>query len=141
MAIVRDWDSPFNEDFQRRIENKAQPDGADPEVAAAAIIGTVIHGTLLPYDLIEAFTTELEDRSVGENDPRIKSLIIEGNDSCALGRDAVNYPDNPDHGERFSELIHDLVDAIDGLAPEGVYFGAHEGDGADFGYWPVEDED
>lgn len=105
------------------------------------LIGTVIHGTLLSYDLIEAFTTELEDRSVGENDPNIKLLIIDGNEVCARPRDAINYPDSPDEAEYLSQLIADLMDKIDELAPEGVYFGAIEGDGSDFGYWPIESED
>ena len=104
--------------------------------------GTIIHGTLLNYDLIEAFVTELEARSVGSNDAEVKSLIIEANEVCALGmrdgKDAVNYPADDAAADYYGWLITDLSDKLDELAPEGYYFGAHPGDGADFGYWPIE---
>ena len=34
--------------------------------------------------------------------------------------------------------ISDVLDALDECAPEGCYFGPHEGDGSDFGFWPIE---
>lgn len=32
-------------------------------------------------------------------------------------------------------LLDDIFTALDDIAPEGCYFGANEGDGADFGFW------
>ena len=35
------------------------------------------------------------------------------------------------------EEINSLMDDLEVLAPEGYYFGAHPGDGSDFGFWSV----
>lgn len=48
-------------------------------------------------------------------------------------------PLSEDMSERVQELITDLMNALDDMAPEGHYFGAHVGDAADFGYWPIFD--
>jgi hypothetical protein len=42
--------------------------------------------------------------------------------------------------EDSDELLTQLFDALNACAPEGHYFGAHSGDGSDFGFWPVDDE-
>ena len=34
------------------------------------------------------------------------------------------------------ELLNELCDALDQVAPEGTTFGHLEGDGSDFGFWP-----
>lgn len=36
-------------------------------------------------------------------------------------------------------LSEELWPAMDALAPDGYYFGASEGDGSDYGYWPCEE--
>lgn len=34
-------------------------------------------------------------------------------------------------------LLDSLFDTLDLYAPDGYYFGAHPGDGSDYGYWKV----
>ena len=43
--------------------------------------------------------------------------------------------------EEASWLISDLFDALGEVAPEGCGFGAHEGDGALFGFWEYDVEE
>ena len=81
--------------------------------------GTIIHGTMRPEDLIPAFRAELE---------RIDA-IAEG---------SIVPADDPESDDGQEELI-ELFDALDRYAPEGMYFGAHPGDGADYGFWPIEE--
>jgi hypothetical protein len=35
-----------------------------------------------------------------------------------------------------SNIVNDLTDALNDIAPVYVHFGANEGDGSDFGFWP-----
>ena len=86
-------------------------------------IGTLIHGTLNETDLLTAFATELSRVSdVGHEE---------------LRREAYREAGNPT--EHAHEVINDLMDALNEYAPAHTYFGAIEGDGSDFGFWPDND--
>lgn len=37
--------------------------------------------------------------------------------------------------EDASQIVSDMFDALEAVAPEGYYFGSTEGDGSDFGFW------
>ena len=97
---------------------------------------SIIHATMRTQDLIPAFLEELA-RAAPENYAQLLTgtfgaipayVMDEGEDSLWWSSDNAAY------------LLDDLFDALDQAAPEGCYFGAHPGDGSDYGYWEVEEE-
>ena len=112
-------------------DNNVIPLVAYPRVKAEA--GTVISGTLIPADLVKAFADELARLASMNPDtpcfgPACKLV--------AIARHWLEYRDDEAEGD---ELIGELGDMLDEFAPKGHSFGAHVGDGADFGFWPCED--
>ena len=79
-------------------------------------IGTISHGTMLPEHLIPAFMAELP----------------------AVHRLRIDYEQHGYHESEADDILEMLFDELEHIAPEGTYFGAHPGDGSDFGFWPVE---
>ncbi len=94
---------------------------------------SVSHGTLRPQDLLRAFAEELfsgEDW-VDVADYSLYDEAIAMADTIEQeGPEAVD-PDDVEY------VFDELYDKLNELAPEGHYFGANEGDGSDFDYWPV----
>lgn len=84
-------------------------------------VGSVSSGTLIVWDLVKAFAAELHRLDPSN---RLIGLYLEY-DSGARPRTKYN--------EQY--MWEDLFKALEGLAPSGMYFGAHEGDGSDFGFW------
>jgi hypothetical protein len=86
--------------------------------------GTVIHGTHKEEDLFFAFLKELQ-RVSDDQDPiltRPGELV-------------------PNENYLAMEIVVDLMDKLDEYSPKGMRFGAHEGDGSDFGWWPQETDE
>lgn len=77
--------------------------------------GTIIQATMRPEDLIPAFHAEL---------------------ARVIPTGARLDPPMPEWG--WIE-IETLIDDLNRYAPEGLYFGAHPGDGADWGWRSMED--
>lgn len=91
-----------------------------------ASIGSISHGTMRPIDLVDTFADELRSLDTEESH---KELIAE----C----DAWLESDGDDIDEETgSELVEKLFDALNEFAPSYCYFGASEGDGSDYGFWP-----
>jgi hypothetical protein len=108
-----------------------------------ASIGSISHGTLRTEDLLSAFISELEYQTLrnglyfsspenfGERD-KFANLIGEAQD--CLDDDGAILEDKEDEA---SELVNEtLPDALNSFAGPYCYFGTHDGDGSDFGYWP-----
>lgn len=99
--------------------------------------GTVSHGTLLEHDLIPAFLDTLKEI----NEKAWNSIVEEGHLMITiLTWKEHGWLSLTDEGrEQISYYVNEwLFPAMDDQAPEGYYFGAHPGDGSDFGYWPMQ---
>lgn len=87
------------------------------------LYGTVSHGTMRPEDLIPEFTWVLRQLDTKKEYTRLVS--------------SANYQYIWTGGD--DAMLESLFDALNELAPEGYYFGAHPGDGSDYGFWPIEE--
>ena len=109
------------------------------------ILGTVIHATLRNSDLLEAFKDALVDLNCHREDcpdKRAKNAVIQDaiDTLQQYSEDELNYPKDAELAEQISILINeDLMNALNDFAPPYCYFGAHPGDGSDFGFWRYED--
>ena len=107
--------------------------------------GSISTGTLKEEDLMKSFSEEIKKLILTR--PKI---LFEA--ECWLGGPQV-YADN-DFAEAFpndtieevhesiaGSILMDMVAYLNSIACEGLYFGTHPGDGADFGWWEVEEEE
>lgn len=94
------------------------------------LYGTVIHGTLRSQDLVPAFM-------------RLLKALRKPTGISTIPREARNDESHPwwDSEDCAYFLNETLFDKLNECAPEGFYFGAHPGDGSDFGFWEVDDDD
>jgi hypothetical protein len=100
-------------------------------------IGSISEGTLRTEDLIDCFSNELSALLLAGMSPTgamaegwrqsFETLVSEADKLSEFDSD---YAD---------EILFELQEALEAFAPPYCYFGAHEGDGADFGYWPALD--
>ena len=113
------------------------------------VCGSVSSGTHRPEDLIKAFSDELA--AIKVLTPRLVREArawlagdVDWQDTVWDAEPQVQNLDDDELGnareDRGYGLIQDLQSALNWLAPEGFYFGAHEGDGADFGWWREDSE-
>jgi hypothetical protein len=97
---------------------------------------SISHGTMRPQDLIPAFLGALE------------SIDPDGYEQVMLAPFGVILAYVMDEGEASpwwdsedaADVVAQLFDTLDAAAPEGFYFGAHPGDGCDYGFWEIEDQ-
>jgi len=93
---------------------------------------SVSHGTLKTEDLLEAFYNFLERKS--------NILIQEIEDAYQITPE-TDFERVVKRNPTVAQfLLEDLIEAINEIAPTGSYFGAHVGDGSDFGFWRIEED-
>lgn len=91
---------------------------------------TVVRATHRPQDLVPAFL------DVITNTAEYAQLVVNNAiPSYAMDDDDAEYWDSED----CMFFLDDLFNVLDQYSPDGYYFGAHPGDGSDFGYWKNEE--
>lgn len=99
-------------------------------------VGTsVSHATMRDIDLYESFMWFLE-----QHDPATADLLTTEYSDVMDALEAEGNGIGASYVQDSEFLIEALFDALDAIAPEGTYFGAHPGDGADYGFWQGEDD-
>lgn len=129
-----------------KLDEQAQAD-------ASYIDTSVSHGTHRLTDLYDAFSGvlgEIDPQALHEIRTQYKDVLGAIGDAMMSAKleDAwANWDTvaseylhaHPDAETEFSEMINEaFFNALDKVAPEGCYFGAHPGDGSDFGFWSNE---
>jgi len=110
------------------------------------IEGTIICGTLRPQALLPAFMDTLSAMNREAYDQLIDSIETDGvvgiayNEGGAMPGIDLCDDDKWWESEGCAHLLEELFDALNDAADEGFYFGHHPGDGADFGFWKLEDD-
>ena len=92
--------------------------------------------TMREEDLIPTFTRFIKEHAEEQN----HDLIKRANELKRIkkpGYSGFYYEDEDD----ADWILEELFDALEKIAPDGCYFGAHEGDGACYGFWLSDDTD
>lgn len=102
--------------------------------------GSISEGTLRPEDLIPKFIEVLNDL-VPWQVPYLATTSADWREYVALVEAGQAERLGECDQESVSEFLVRLEDELNDAAPEGYRFGAHEGDGALFGFWRIEEGD
>lgn len=93
-------------------------------------LGSISHATHRNEDLIPVFIETLERL---DTDKKYSDTIKEG-------KEIIDKEDwDSENTDDF--LNEDLFEALNDFAPPNAYFGAHPGDGSDFGFWEYEPDE
>lgn len=88
-------------------------------------MGSVSHGTLRMEDLMPAFLDEAKAHRLTRAERKQVTAIAHA--WAKANHDDADIDTNSD--------LDDVADIINNHTLPGFYFGAHPGDGSDFGYW------
>jgi hypothetical protein len=97
------------------------------------------HATMCPEDLIPSFLDflrEIKGMDV-DVDNCAAAMIEEANELFINNAEDWN-PKKNDRYEEAAYLLEDIYNLLNAIAPDHCIFGAHEGDGSDYGFWTDE---
>lgn len=91
-------------------------------------LGTLSHGTMRGEDLIPCFIDEIRRYADYFTKEEMEEL-----QKIEMKTEAEDF----DWGSEEAGFIlnEDLFEMLDSIAPPYCYFGSHEGDGSDYGFW------
>lgn len=98
-----------------------------------ARIGSISSGTMRPEDLVPEFLYTLGQLDKAAHD-KLCAEYADVLDADCPDTDSEDYQDGMDY------CLEALFDALSEHAPPYCCFGAHEGDVADYGFWPRWDQ-
>lgn len=110
-------------------------------------IGTVSHGTMRPDDVLPAMMEALDsikhdiaadvrqDDTAEDTEYRIKTVGMIDNVLGAM--EARQEDDGYWNDEQAVWDMDEVAQLLESFSPPYVYFGAHPGDGSDYGFWPA----
>lgn len=107
---------------------------ADVTRLNTAELGSVSEGTLRSADLLEAFADALESL-VQNNAEHWCGRQGTRDTMLAIVWDARELDAEIESDDVVGAMLDSLTEQLNYFAPAGATFGAHEGDGADFGFW------
>ena len=104
--------------------------------------GTVSHGTLNPEHLIRRFMDTLDELKESESLSKYPNVARYARIDARLANMERRMA-KPDYyeSEEADWDLEELFELLSEYAPDGCYFGAHVGDGADFGFWMDDDSE
>jgi hypothetical protein len=99
-----------------------------------ASVGSISHCTLRTEDLLSAYAAELEYQIQRNAEEWCSDEGRKQRDAYLRLLGAADWLDGSE--DNADALVTELSDALEHFAAPYCYFGANEGDGADFGFWP-----
>lgn len=131
MYILLDVISQF---FGEAVKHNVDPNELFNKEKPVTMPGSISSGTLVSKDLFIRFMLFLAQNE------QIKAAYKAYLEMYRHIKPSDNNPYvwNIPEDEITGWILEDMFDALNAIAPEGCYFGAHPGDGADFGFWTIE---
>lgn len=98
-------------------------------------VGSVSWGTMRAQDVLPAIMGVLRDYHPQGYDAVCDAIA----EDLGVEYDDLDSEHDAWYSGEMSYIINETAwDAMGEIAPKDHYFGAHVGDGADYGFWPVE---